>query len=54
MEMVELFRRVSELTSKYPRLSKEEITELRVLGGRLSSECANVLYDMRLEEKFNG
>ncbi|HZG82043.1 MAG TPA: hypothetical protein VEZ13_14835 [Brevibacillus sp.] len=51
MEMAELFKRVQDLTSKYPHLSKEEIAELRVLGGRISAECANVLYDMRLEEE---
>lgn len=53
MDLEQLFKRVAELTSKYPRLSREEITELRVLGGNISAECANVLYDMSLEEKFN-
>lgn len=52
MEMGELFNRVNELTSKYPHLNKEEITELQKLSKTLSAECGNALYDMKLEEKY--
>lgn len=53
MNLEEMCKRVSELTKKFPVLHKEEIKELRVLGNNISAECADILYDMSMEEKFN-
>lgn len=52
MNLEEMCKRVSELTSKFPNLNKEEIKELRVLGNNISAECADILYDMSMEEKY--
>lgn len=50
MELDELFKRVNELTLKFPNLTKDEVKELRTLARNLSCECDNALYDWR-EEK---
>ncbi|WP_183192343.1 hypothetical protein [Brevibacillus fluminis] len=52
MELSELFKRVGELTGKYPTLTKEEVAELIRLSRTLSAECSDVLYDMQMEEKY--
>lgn len=44
-ELVKVFKRVSELTSKFPTLEKEEVIELRDLTKGLSLECSELLYD---------
>ena len=44
-ELAKVFKRVSELTSKFPMLEKEEIKELRELTRGLSLECSEMLYD---------
>lgn len=51
MDMAELFKRVGELTGKYPVLTKEETVELMRLSKTLSAECSNILYDWNLEEQ---
>lgn len=45
MELSELFKRMRELTAKYPALTKEETAELKKLSQTLSVECSNALYD---------
>lgn len=52
MELAELFKRVNELTCKYPKLSKAEIYELKRLSKTISAECSNAIYDMSIEEKY--
>ena len=53
MELQELFKKVNELTGKYPNLNADEIKELRILSNRLSRECSDVIYDMEVEKKSN-
>jgi hypothetical protein len=45
MELEQLFKRVAELASKFPKLTKEETTELMKLSKTLSAVCSNALYD---------
>lgn len=45
MELEQVFKRVNELTGKYPNLTKEEVKELKDLTRGLSVECSNILYD---------
>lgn len=44
-DLIQVFKRVSELTAKYPMLSKDEVKELRDLAKGLSVECSEMLYD---------
>ncbi|WP_199926370.1 hypothetical protein [Brevibacillus brevis] len=50
MDIRDLFERLHYLTGRFPDLNKEQLGELRVLGGRLSAECANALYDWERED----
>lgn len=52
MELDELFKKVHELTGKYPSLKDEEVRDLRRLASRLSGEMANLIYDMNFKEKY--
>lgn len=45
MELFEAFKRVNELTGKFPNLTKEELQELKILSRNLSVDCADILYD---------
>ena len=44
-DLNQVFKRVSELTAKYPLLNKDEVKELRDLAKGLSVECSEALYD---------
>lgn len=44
MELKDVFKRVNELTGKYPNLTKDEVKELRELLKGLSCECSEILY----------
>lgn len=50
MERDELFKRVNELTGKYPNLTPDEIKELRILSGNINKELADIIYDMEVED----
>jgi hypothetical protein len=44
-DLLDICKRVNELTSKHPNLNKEEIEELGGLCSNLSIECEHVLLD---------
>ena len=44
MELKDVFKRVNELTGKYPNLTKDEVKELQELSKGLSHECSEILY----------
>ncbi len=44
LELRDVFKRVNELTEKYPNLKKEEVKELRELSKGLCHECSEILY----------
>jgi hypothetical protein len=43
MDLSDIFKRVNELTSKFPNLTKEEVEELGDLCSNLNIECEHVL-----------
>lgn len=43
MNLKQIFKRVNELTGKYPNLNKEELEELKVLANDLSVDCLVIL-----------
>ena len=45
MDIEQVFKRVNELTGKFPNLTKEDFKELKLLTRNLSAECADILYD---------
>jgi hypothetical protein len=49
MERDELFKRVNELSGKYPNLNSDEVRELRILSGDLNKELADIIFDMEVE-----
>lgn len=51
MELQDLFKKVNELTGKFPNLNPDEIKELRLLSNRLSAECSNMIYDTEVETR---
>lgn len=44
-ELESVFKRVNELTGKYPNLDLEELRELRSLSRGLTAECSDIIYE---------
>lgn len=51
IELKDLFKRVSEITSKYPNITNDELYELKPLADRLHRECSDAIYDIEWHEK---